>query len=308
MKDLLIVALVGFLASVVDGSLGMGFGPTSSSLLLASGLSPITTSATVNLAKVATGVASAISHWRFGNIDRSLVLRLAVPGAVGAVFGALILTAADGELIRPLLAVLLTALGIRIILRFSRPLVVPEIVEDDDAPSDGSVMVAGAAGGITNGLVGAWGPVVTPLLLQRGIAPRIAVGSTNTAEVAVAVVSAGSLLGSVGGKGFDLGVAIAMIAGGALAAPLGAYVIRFVPARVLGLAVGGLLMLTQIRELTRFTGSALPVAVIYGSVLAIIAVVRFRSTLSFRNRATAEKLYGESQDWSARKPTVGVVD
>ena len=300
MKDLLIVALVGFLASVVDGSLGMGFGPTSSSLLLASGLSPITTSATVNLAKVATGVASAISHWRFGNIDRSLVLRLAVPGAVGAVFGALILTAADGELIRPLLAVLLTALGIRIILRFSRPLVVPEIVEDDDAPSDGSVMVAGAAGGITNGLVGAWGPVVTPLLLQRGIAPRIAVGSTNTAEVAVAVVSAGSLLGSVGGKGFDLGVAIAMIAGGALAAPLGAYVIRFVPARVLGLAVGGLLMLTQIRELTRFTGSALPVAVIYGSVLAIIAVVRFRSTLSFRNRATAEKLYGESQDWSAR--------
>lgn len=308
MKDLLIVALVGFLASVVDGSLGMGFGPTSSSLLLASGLSPITTSATVNLAKVATGVASAISHWRFGNIDRSLVLRLAVPGAVGAVFGALILTAADGELIRPLLAVLLTALGIRIILRFSRPLVVPEIVEDDDAPSDGSVMVAGAAGGITNGLVGAWGPVITPLLLQRGIAPRIAVGSTNTAEVAVAVVSAGSLLGSVGGKGFDLGVAIAMIAGGALAAPLGAYVIRFVPARVLGLAVGGLLMLTQIRELTRFTGSALPVAVIYGSVLAIIAVVRFRSTLSFRNRATAEKLYGESQDWSARKPTVGVVD
>lgn len=308
MKDLLIVALVGFLASVVDGSLGMGFGPTSSSLLLASGLSPITTSATVNLAKVATGVASAISHWRFGNIDRSLVLRLAVPGAVGAVFGALILTAADGELIRPLLAVLLTALGIRIILRFSRPLVGPEIVEDDDAPSDGSVMVAGAAGGITNGLVGAWGPVVTPLLLQRGIAPRIAVGSTNTAEVAVAVVSAGSLLGSVGGKGFDLGVAIAMIAGGALAAPLGAYVIRFVPARVLGLAVGGLLMLTQIRELTRFTGSALPVAVIYGSVLAIIAVVRFRSTLSFRNRATAEKLYGESQDWSARKPTVGVVD
>lgn len=308
MKDLLIVALVGFLASVVDGSLGMGFGPTSSSLLLASGLSPITTSATVNLAKVATGVASAISHWRFGNIDRSLVLRLAVPGAVGAVFGALILTAADGELIRPLLAVLLTALGIRIILRFSRPLVVPEIVEDDDAASDGSVMVAGAAGGITNGLVGAWGPVVTPLLLQRGIAPRIAVGSTNTAEVAVAVVSAGSLLGSVGGKGFDLGVAIAMIAGGALAAPLGAYVIRFVPARVLGLAVGGLLMLTQIRELTRFTGSALPVAVIYGSVLAIIAVVRFRSTLSFRNRATAEKLYGESQDWSARKPTVGVVD
>src|SRR5918997_5125422 len=98
--DLLLVALAGFLASMVDGALGMGFGPTSSSILLSSGLSPAAASATVNIAKVATGLAAAISHWRFGNIDRRLVLQLAIPGAVGALIGTTVLTNVDGEDLR----------------------------------------------------------------------------------------------------------------------------------------------------------------------------------------------------------------
>lgn len=109
--------------------------------------------------------------------------------------------------------------------------------------------MAATIGGVTNGLVGAWGPVVTPFLLHRGLPPRYAIGSVNTAEVAVAVVSAGTLIGSLGSEGLELGVVLAMLGGGVAAAPLAAYVVRFFRPRLLGLAVAGLLLLTQSREL-----------------------------------------------------------
>ncbi len=254
MSDLVLVGLAGFTASLVDGALGMGFGPTSSSILLASGISPAAASTTVNLAKVATGVVAGASHWRFGNIDRSLVLRLAVPGAIGALVGTTVLVNVDGDDLRPILAVVLLLMGLRILVRFSRSL---PMQPDRDA-LDGSdldhvdlrgVEVAAVTGGVTNGLVGAWGPVVTPYLLHKGLPPRYAVGSVNTAEVAVAVVSAGSLITTLGGSGLELGVVLAMLGGGMVAAPLAAYVVRYMPARALGLAVAGLLLITQVREL-----------------------------------------------------------
>ena len=102
--DLLLVALAGFAASFVDGALGMGFGPTSSSILLNQGYSPAVVSTTVNLAKVTTGLAAAISHWRFDNIDHRLVLRLAVPGCVGALIGVTVLASVDADVLKPVLA------------------------------------------------------------------------------------------------------------------------------------------------------------------------------------------------------------
>ena len=255
MDDLVLVAIAGFVASLVDGALGMGFGPTSSTILLSAGISPAAASTTVNLAKVATGLVAGASHWRFGNIDRPLVLRLAIPGAIGALLGTLVLVFVDGDDLRPMLAVVLLLVGLRILLRFSRPL--PLRPDTDSGTAEGElppfdargVEVAATAGGITNGLVGAWGPVVTPFLLHRGLQPRFAVGSVNTAEVAVALVASVSLITSTGREGLEAGVVIAMLVGGMLAAPLAAYVVRFVPARSLGLAVAGLLLLTQTREL-----------------------------------------------------------
>ena len=254
-NELLIVFCAGFAASFVDGALGMGFGPTSSSILLGTGLSPAGISVTVNLAKVATGISAAVSHWRFGNIDRRLVRRLAVPGMLGALVGVTVLANVDGDKLKPVLAVLLMAMAARILFRFSRPL--PTSSNGDESEDEdgvrynerGTTAVA-AVGGVTNGLIGAWGPVVTPFLLQRGLAPRFAIGSVNTAEVAVAVVASGSLLASVGGGGIDPAVVGAMLAGGVLAAPLAAWSIRFVPARALGVAVAGLLFVVNIRELT----------------------------------------------------------
>jgi uncharacterized membrane protein YfcA len=164
MGDLIIVALAGFFASMVDGALGMGFGPTSSSILLSSGISPAAASATVNLAKVATGLAAGVSHWRFNNIDRRLVLKLAVPGLIGAVIGTTVLANVDGDDVRPILALLLMLVGLRILFRFSQALPSSRDAGADAVASsrppdfDGrGVEVTAVAGGVTNGLVGVVG-------------------------------------------------------------------------------------------------------------------------------------------------------
>lgn len=250
MAEILVVFLAGFAASFVDGALGMGFGPTSSSILLGAGIAPAGVSTMVNLAKVATGMTAAVAHWRFENIDHRLVLRLALPGMAGAGIGVAVLNVVEGDRLRPVLSLLLLMIGVRILVRFSRPL--PPRREDDAEGlanvEGGTTLAAAATGGVTNGLVGAWGPVVTPFLLHRGLSPRYAVGSVNTAEVAVAVVAAGSLLGSVGGA-VDVAMVLAMLAGGVLAAPFAAWTIRFLPARALGISVAGLLLVTNLREL-----------------------------------------------------------
>ncbi len=298
MENLLFVGLAGFFASMVDGALGMGFGPTSSTLLLSSGISPAAVSTTVNLAKVATGIVAGVSHWRFENIDRRLVIKLAWPGAVGAIIGTTILANVDGDDLRPILAILLMAVGLRILFRFSQSL--PKETTNHEtsesstndrstkhkstnkAPAfdERGVKTAAMTGGITNGLVGAWGPVITPFLLQRGIPPRYSIGSVNTAEVAVAFVSAGSLITSLGSKGIELGVMLAMLGGGVAAAPLAAYVVRFLPPRLLGLSVSGLLLLTQTRELANaydFPGSRW---IAYLSIPAMVGLALIRPRLT----------------------------
>ncbi len=285
MRHLLLFALAGFAASFVDGALGMGFGPTSSSILLGAGLAPSAASATVNLAKVASGVAAGVSHWRFGNIDKRMVLNLALPGCLGALIGVTVLSNVSGATLRPLLALLLTVIGIRILIRFARAVSTTEKSSDapeserDQAPQHEvkGVRIAGLLGGITNGMIGAWGPVVTPFLLHRGVRPRYAIGSVNTAEIAVASVSAFSLLASIGRGGFNVGVLIAMLIGGLVAAPVAAWVIRFVPARPMGIAVAGLLLFTNARELAAWAGlgSGPWIWAIYSAIAAVIALAFF---------------------------------
>lgn len=283
--DLVVIFCAGFAASLVDGALGMGFGPTSSSILLGSGLAPSAASTAVNLAKVFTGITAALAHWRLNNIDHRLVRRLAASGSVGALLGVTVLANVDGDSLRPWLALLLIVMAARILWRFSRPLPTKSI--DPESPSGEDPahvdhrgeLVTGFAGGVTNGMIGAWGPVVTPFLMQKGLAPRYAIGSVNTAEVAVAVVASGSLLASVGGAGLDVPAVIAMLAGGMLAAPLAAWLIRFLPARGLGVAVGFLLLVLNVRELA--TSAELPALrwPAYGFAVAACAYAATRPRL-----------------------------
>jgi uncharacterized membrane protein YfcA len=282
MRDLVLFALAGFAASLVDGALGMGFGPTSSSILLGAGLAPAAVSTCVNLAKVATGLVAAISHWRFKNIDKRMVLNLALPGCVGALIGVTVLSNVSGATLKPILAVLLTVIGLRILFRFARSngassaQATEAEPESKDAPEHDvrGVRIAALVGGVTNGMIGAWGPVVTPFLIHRGVRPRYAIGSVNTAEVAVASASAFSLLASVGRGGFDVAVLIAMLAGGVVAAPVAAWLIRFIPAKPMGIAVAVLLLLTNGRELASFGGiRGVGTWAIYGGIAALVALV-----------------------------------
>jgi uncharacterized protein len=288
--ELVVVAVAGFAASLVDGALGMGFGPTSSSILLGTGLSPAGVSTTVNLAKIATGIAAAISHWRFRNIDHRLVLQLAIPGCVGALIGVTVLSSVDGDDLKPALAVMLLLIGLRILWRFRHaptgsPAEADDFAHDPDRMpefDERGVEVAAAAGGVTNGLIGAWGPIVTPFLLHRGLTPRFAVGSVNTAEVAVATVSAGSLIASVGGESLELGVIVAMLLGGVIAAPLAALVVRHVPARIIGLAVGALLLVTNVRDLAGALELGAVRWLAYACVVALVALAAFTPQLEAR--------------------------
>jgi uncharacterized membrane protein YfcA len=284
MRDLFLFGLAGFAASLVDGALGMGFGPTSSSILLGSGLAPTAVSTSVNLAKVVTGLAGAISHWRFRNLDRGLVISLALPGCLGAVIGVTVLSNVNGATLRPYLAMLLTIIGLRILVKFARPLPLRQkatIAVEGSAKrilqyDRRGVKTAAVIGGITNGLIGAWGPVVTPFLLHRGVRPRFAVGSVNTAEVAVASASAFSLIASVGSGGFNGAVVLSMLLGGVVAAPVAAWMIRYVPPRPMGVAVAGLLLLTNARDVIAWLriGGAW-VWVIYLGIIAMVTIAFF---------------------------------
>ena len=282
MRDLLLFALAGFAASLVDGALGMGFGPTSSSILLGAGLAPTAVSASVNLAKVVTGLVAGISHWRFHNLDRGLVLRLAVPGCIGALLGVTVLSSINGATLRPYLAMLLTVIGLRILVRFARPFA---RVEKATVPIVGSlkrelrydrrgVKIAAFLGGVTNGMIGAWGPVVTPFLLHRGVRPRYAIGCVNTAEIAVAATSAFSLIASLGAAGVNGTMLLSMLLGGVVAAPVAAWLIRYVAPGPMGVAVAGLLLITNARDLIAWVGlaSAPAVWVVYLSIIAMVVV------------------------------------
>lgn len=285
MRDLLLFALAGFAASLVDGALGMGFGPTSSSILLGAGLAPAAVSASVNLAKVVTGIVAAVSHWRFRNVDRELVLKLALPGCLGAAMGVTILSNVNGATLRPYLATLLTIIGLRMLVRFA--LTVPPRGRDTER-IEGSrktvlkydrrgVKTAAFIGGVTNGLIGAWGPIVTPFLLHRGVRPRFAIGSVNTAEVAVASASAFSLIASLGTAGLHGAVVVSMLLGGVIAAPVAAWVIRHVAPRPMGVAVAALLLLTNARELAAWAGlsGSSWLWAIYASITALVVIAYY---------------------------------
>ena len=293
--QLLFVALAGFLASLVDGALGMGFGPTSASILLSAGVSPSAASASINLAKIFTGIASAISHWKAGNTERKLVIRLAVPGAIGAAIGATVLANVDGDALRPWLAGLLVLVGLRILVRFA--LADLDGVRDDEHGPETldvtGVEVAGVSGGITNGLIGAWGPVVTPFLLHRRVPPRFAVGCVNTAEVAVAFVAAGTLLTATGGEGIRFDVVAAMLVGGVAASPVAAIVVRHIHPRTLGLAVAALLLFTQSRELANTMELPGNRWTAYGVVAIMVAVAaltpKLRAAVTQRTDARKDR-------------------
>lgn len=288
-RKLLVLALVGLLAQLVDGALGMAYGLTSSTLLLVAGVAPAAASASVHLAEIGTTLAAGVSHWRFGNVDWKVVGRIALPGAVGAFAGATFLSSISTESAAPWMAAILFTLGAYLLVRFSRPLRANRaggrLRSRFLAPLG---LVAGfidATGG------GGWGPVATPALLVSGrMEPRKVIGSVDTSEFVVAgAASVGFLIG-LGSEGFLLPTVAALLIGGLIAAPIAAWLVRIVPAQVLGAVIGGVIVLTNARTLLRAGELGGPVPALVYAVLAaawLAAVVLAVRALRRAHRARA---------------------
>lgn len=246
MIDHILSALAGFGAQLVDGSLGMGYGITATSLLLASGFAPAVASASVNFAQLGTTLSSGLSHWRVGNVDWRIVRRLSLPGGLGALAGATFLSSLSTQAARPVMAVLLLVLGAAVILRFAtrRPGAAGSPAHAAWAARRSFLTPLGLVGGFVNSTGGGgWGPVVTSTLLSTGpVPPRKVIGSVSTAELVVTVcASLGFVLG-LGLAGMQWGTIVALMVGGVLAAPLAARLAGRLPAQILGVTVGTLIV------------------------------------------------------------------
>lgn len=256
MRSLLIFALVGLGAQLVDGALGMAFGVTASTLLVLSGVAAAQASAAVHLAEVGTTLASGLSHWRFKNIDWGIVLKLGVPGAVGAFAGATLLTSLSTEDAAPLMAAILLVIGVYVLLRFS--LRTPPVFRSGATPHTAKFLTPlGLFGGFIDASGGGgWGPVTTSTLLSRGkTAPRTVIGSVSASEFLVAVsASLGFLVGLRAEFLDNIPIVLGLAVGGVVAAPLAAWLVSKVSPALLGTAVGGVIVLTNAQKLVRYFG------------------------------------------------------
>ncbi|GCD90455.1 sulfite exporter TauE/SafE family protein [Nocardioides sp. LS1] len=267
MRKLLVLALVGLLAQLVDGSLGMGYGVTSSTLLLAGGLGPAAASAAVHLSEIGTSLVSGASHHAFGNVDWRTVGILALPGFVGAFLGATLLVRLDAAAAVPVVAALLLALGAYVTWRF---LAAPRRLRFNPRPEAWFLAPMGLFAGALDAIGGGgWGPVGTTSLLSSGrLEPRKVVGSVDTAEFVVSIGgSLGFLLG-LGSAGVSWAFAGALLVGGVVAAPLAALVVRHLRPRILGVAAGGVIVLTNLKTLADSLGAS-------GITVALLASVVF---------------------------------
>jgi uncharacterized membrane protein YfcA len=276
MQGLLILAIVGFFAQLVDGSLGMAYGVTSSTLLLAAGVAPASASAAVHLSEIGTTLVSGFSHHKLGNVDWRTVRIIAIPGGIGAFAGATILSSIDGDVAKPWVAALLLGLGLYVTFRFfilggRRPQFRGLVSGFFLAPLG---LVAGLMDAIGGG---GWGPVGTTTLLSTGrLEPRKVVGSIDASEFIVALAGSVGFLLALGTAGIDFGFVIALLVGGVIAAPFAAWLVRLIPARVLGTAAGGVIVLTNTRTILMASGAdgtivvsaVIGVSVLWGALIA----------------------------------------
>jgi len=242
-QEFLVFFFIGVFAQLVDGTLGMGYGATSTSFLLAYGVPPVVSSTGVHVAEMFTTGASAISHHRFGNINKKLVKHLLIPGVLGSITGAYLLSdVINGDFIKPFIAVYMIILAIIIIKKALKKTIIKKKTK--------KLSVLAAFGGFMDSVGGGgWGPIVTSTLLGRGRNPRYTIGSVNAAEFAVSFASGITFMLFGGIHGWQ--VIIGLILGGVIAAPLGAYFLNKIKRKPMMIAVGILIILLSLKTLSK---------------------------------------------------------
>lgn len=235
---------VGFFAQLIDGALGMAFGVLTNTLLVSvMGLAPARASVSVHLVESFTTAASAISHILHKNVNWRLFARLAIPGMIGGIGGAYLLTNIDGDVIKPFIMAYLSSIGGYLLWRAW------EMDHGHEHKPAKVVEPLGLIGGFLDAAGGGgWGPVVTSNLLVQGTEPRTTIGTVNTAEFFLTTTISITFILTLGLEAFTI-AAVGLIIGGLMAAPLGAVIAKRIPAKRLMAMVGVLLTASSLFSL-----------------------------------------------------------
>lgn len=240
-SDFALYLLVGLAAQLVDGALGMAYGVTSTSFLLSLGVPPAISSTSVHVAEMFTTGASAVSHFRYKNINKKLFKSLLIPGVLGAITGAYLLSdVIDGDFVKPYIAAYMLILGLIII----RKALQKNLVKNKTK----KIGILAAAGGFLDSIGGGgWGPIVTSTLLGQGRDPRYTIGSVNAAEFVIALASGVTFLIFTGVSSWQ--VVSGLIIGGVIAAPFGAMLVGKIKRKPLMLIIGVLVIGLSVRTI-----------------------------------------------------------
>ena len=242
-QEFLVFFAIGVFAQLVDGTLGMGYGATSTSFLLAYGVPPVVSSTAVHVSEMFTTGASALSHHRFGNINKKLVKHLLIPGVLGSITGAYLLAdVINGDIIKPFIAFYMIILAVIIIKKALKKTIVKQKTK-----KLGFLAVFGGFMDSVGG--GGWGPIVTSTLLGRGRNPKYTIGSVNAAEFAISFASGITFMLFGGIHGWQ--VIIGLILGGVISAPLAAYLVNKIKRKPMMVAVGILIILLSLKTLSK---------------------------------------------------------
>lgn len=231
--------VVGFIAQLIDSSLGMAYGVSSSTFLIATGVPPKLVSATINVSQIVNNAISALSHFRMGNIDKKLFLSLLIPGIIGAFVGASLLTTFDGQKLKPFIAIYLLLMGLHIIRKAFDKNGTKKKLKENSRIAEFVALIGGFISAFTGG---GWGPIVTTTLISTGRNPRKVIGSVNSAKYFVILIASIVFIVKIDNL-IDMFInIIALIVGGVLAAPLGAFITKHIPMRPAIFLVGMLIV------------------------------------------------------------------
>jgi uncharacterized membrane protein YfcA len=244
--SILLYMLVGFVAQMIDGALGMAYGVSSNTFLLSLGIPPAAASASVHMAEVVTTGVSGILHWRLGNVDWKLVKRLLIPGVIGGMAGAYLLASIDGDVIKPYISAYLLIMGIVILVK-----AVNYTAKSHNGDHTARVSVLGAVGGFFDAIGGGgWGPIVTTTLVARGKDARQTIGSVNFSEFFVTFAESVTFVLTLNFLSYWQ-IILGLLIGGAIAAPIAAILTKKLSVKTLMFIVGLLIIGLSIRTIVQ---------------------------------------------------------
>ena len=247
----IILVLFAFIAELIDGGLGMGYGVSLTSFLLSVGFATAVASASVHMSEMFTTLVSGVSHFKLGNFDKKIFKYLIIGGLPGGILGAYFAVKLQGfTFIKPIISGILLILGLMIIIKFLRK----KQAEDKYLlPRIRKLLPLGFVAAFVDAIGGGgWGPITTPTLIATNSHPKKTIGSVNFAEFFITVAISITFLLTL--TNINFGVILPLIVGGIISAPIAAFLTKKLNYRVLGIIVGTLIILLSIRTILRSLG------------------------------------------------------